>query len=57
MLNSLKKSDPSSVEQVTSCIADAKTCGEAAGCASGMALTLGTGFVQGFLKGLQSSVR
>jgi hypothetical protein len=57
MFDSIKKSDPASVERVTTCISEAKTCGEAAGCASGMALTLGTGFVQDFLKGIQKSTR
>jgi hypothetical protein len=57
LLDSLKKSNPASVEQVTTCIADAKSCGEAAGCASGAALTLGTGFVKGFLSGIQKSIK
>jgi len=57
MLESLKKSNPASVEQVMTCIADAKSCGEAAGCASGVALTVGTGFVKDFMNGLQKSIK
>jgi hypothetical protein len=57
MFDSLKKSNPSSVEQVTTCIADAKSCGEAAGCASGVALTIGTSFMKDFMSGLQKSIK
>ena len=56
-LDSLKKSNPASVDQVTTCMAAAKSCGEAAGCASGVALTLGAGFVQDFLNGIQKSIK
>jgi hypothetical protein len=57
MFDSLKKSNVDSVGQATTCIADAKSCGEAAGCASGVALTVGTGFVKDFLSGLQKSIK
>ena len=55
-LDSLRKSNPSVVEQVTTCIADAKSCGEAVGCASGGVLTVGTGFLKDFIGGLQKSI-
>jgi hypothetical protein len=57
MLDSLRKSNPESVEQVTTCMAEAKSCGAAAGCASGVAMTLGAGFVKEFLGGLQKSIK
>ena len=56
-LDSLKKSNPAIVEQVTTCIAGAKSCGEAAGCASGGILTAGAGFVKDFIGGLQKSIQ
>jgi hypothetical protein len=57
MLDSLKKTNASVVEQVTTCVSGAKSCGEAAGCASGAALTLGSGFVNDFLTGLQKATK
>jgi hypothetical protein len=56
-LDSLKKSNASSVAQAATCIADAKSCGEAMGCASGTALTIGTGFLKDFLNGLQKAAK
>jgi hypothetical protein len=57
MLDSLKKSNPDAVSQVTSCVGDAKSCGAAAGCASGAALSIGTGFVKDFLGGLAKTAK
>ena len=57
VLDALKKSNPASVDRVTTCMADAKSCGEAVGCASGVALTFGAGFAKDFLDGLQKSVK
>jgi hypothetical protein len=52
-LRSVEKSNPDSVAKITSCVADAKSCGEAMGCAASGALTIGTGFVKDFVNGLQ----
>jgi hypothetical protein len=57
MLDSLKKSNSDMVAQVTACVGDAKSCGEAAGCASGAALSIGTGFVKDFLTGLSKTAK
>jgi hypothetical protein len=57
MLDSLKQSNPAGVDKLTSCMGDAKSCGEAVGCASGVALTVGAGFAKDFLNGLQKSTR
>ncbi len=57
MLDSLKKASPDAVSQVTSCVGDARSCGEAAGCASGAALSIGTGFVKDFLSGLAKTAK
>jgi hypothetical protein len=55
VLDSLKKSHPESVPKVATCVADAKSCAEAMGCASGAALSIGAGFLKGFVDGLQKA--
>jgi len=57
MLDSLKRSNAPALAQVTTCVADAKSCGEAAGCASGAALSVGTGFMKDFFNGLQKTMK
>ena len=57
MLDSLKKSNADAISQVTSCVGGAKSCGEAAGCASGAALGIGTSFVKDFLSGLSKTAK
>jgi hypothetical protein len=53
MLDALKKSSAASSARVTTCLSEAKSCGEAAGCASGAALSAGAGFAKDFIDGLQ----
>ena len=57
MLDALKQSNPASVAQVTTCVAEAKSCAEAAGCVSGAALSTGAGFAKDFLNGLQKMTK
>jgi hypothetical protein len=57
MLDGLKKSNAATVGQLTTCVAGAKSCSEAAGCASGAALSAGVGFAKDFLTGLQKATR
>jgi hypothetical protein len=57
MLDTLKQSNAQSVAQVATCVGDAKSCGEAAGCVSGAALSAGAGFARDFLGGLQKMVK
>jgi hypothetical protein len=57
MLDAFKKSNAPAAAQVTTCVGDAKSCGEAVGCASGAALSIGTDFVKDFLTGLQKTIK
>jgi hypothetical protein len=56
-LDALEKSNAETAAQITKCVADAKSCGEAAGCASGAALSAGAGFAKDFLGGLQKTMK
>jgi hypothetical protein len=56
-LAAMKESNASAVKQANACVADARSCAEAAGCASGAAWTLGAGLVNDFLGGLQKAVK
>lgn len=53
-MHSLAKSRPESSAKVTACVADAKSCAEAMGCAASGALGLGVGLVKDFFTGLQN---
>jgi hypothetical protein len=52
-LDALKKSNAAAVEHVNACVAEAKSCGETAGCASGAAWSIGAGLLNDFLSGLR----
>lgn len=56
-LASLKQSNAPAAEQVNACVAEAKSCGEVAGCASGAAWTMGAGLVNDFLSGLRKTLK
>jgi len=56
-LDGLKKSNAGNAEKLTACVADAKSCSEVAGCASGAVLSAGAGFTKDFLMGLQKAMR
>jgi hypothetical protein len=57
MLKTLKQSNADGVARLATCVGDAKSCGEAAGCASGVMLSAGAGFARDFLNGLEKSTR
>jgi hypothetical protein len=57
MLVTLKKSNAEGVARLATCVGDAKSCGEAAGCASGVMLSAGASFARDFLNGLQKTTR
>ncbi len=55
--DSLQRNDAASVDKVTACVADARTCAEAVGCTAGGALHLGVGAARSFLDGVQKSIK
>ena len=57
MVDSLKTSNAPALAQLESCVAEAKSCGGAVGCASGAALSTGIGFVRDFLTGLRTTAK
>jgi hypothetical protein len=53
MLDAVKPSNAAAAAQFVTCVGDANSCGAAAGCASGVALSASAGFAKDFLSGLQ----
>jgi len=56
MLDSLKTSNATAVDDFATCAGEAKSCPGAIGCASGAALHLGTGIVKDFFSGFSKSL-
>jgi hypothetical protein len=53
----LKRTAPDAFPRTTSCVTEARSCGQAVGCMTGGAVQIGTGFVRDFAEGLNQSLK
>jgi hypothetical protein len=52
----LKSHAPDALERTTSCVDEARSCGQAVGCVAGGGIQIGTGFARDFADGLSKSL-
>jgi hypothetical protein len=55
MLRSLKQANMAAAASASKCVSDARSCAEAAGCASEAALRIGAGLVKDFVGGMHQA--
>lgn len=55
--SALRRNAPESADHTIACVNESRSCGQAAGCVSGGAIHIGTGFVRDFAEGLNQSLR